>query len=339
MAGSYKIASFNSCNLSFNSSSEKLQYIAEIIKDENFSFDIVAVQEVLQEGKAWTGAGGQSSIESEINQRFLKYNLPGWECKYCKPSKENSRTKDNRGEGFFFMWKRSSFRLAEYKEPNSEKIKVFEPRIINELTYETKKEIPPMARMPMYARFVANNNSMIELRLINVHLYEGGYYGFGARQEEFWTVINEIYTGIQSLTYGTGVKPYTIVMGDYNLIINDELAYKAEILDKDSPYIESINVNDDGYKIITRQDLPTSLRDPFTDENGEEQMPEDPYKNNYDHFSYDMDRFDKNGIQVDVRRLTMEECIKRSPQKYKTKELEYRKIISDHVPIVMEITF
>lgn len=237
------------------------------------------------------------------------------------------------------MWKTSSFRLAEYKEPDSEEIKIFEPRIINELTYETKKEIPPMARMPMFARFVANNNSMIELRLINIHLYEGGYYGFGARQEEFWTVINEIYSGVQAASYGSGVKPYTIVMGDYNLIINDELAYKADILDRDSPYIEAINVNDDGDRILTQQEKPTSLRDPFVDENGEEQMPEDPYKNNYDHFSYDMDRFDSNGLQVDVRRLTMEECIKKSPKKYKTKELEYRKIISDHVPVVMEITF
>ncbi len=335
MAGSYKIASFNACNLSFHSSAEKLQYIAEIIKDENFSFDIVAVQEVLHEGRVWTGA----SVESEINQRFLKYNLPGWECKYCKPLKENSRTADNKGEGFFFMWKTSSFRLAEYKELNSEKIKVFEPRIINELTYETKKATPPMARMPMYARFVANNNSMIELRLINVHLYYGGNYGFAARQEEFWTVINEIYSGIQSASYGSGVKPYTIVMGDYNLIIGDEQACKDKILHKDSTYIKSINVNDDGYKIITRQKLPTSVKNPFIDENGEEQMPEDPYKNNYDHFSYDFDRFDTNGVQVDVRRLTIEECIKKSPQKYKTKELEYRKIISDHVPVVMEITF
>lgn len=68
-------------------------------------------------------------------------------------------------------------------------------------------------------------------------------------------------------------------------------------------------------------------------------MPDDPYKNNYDHFSYDMDRFKSNDVQVEVRRIDMDECIEEEPKKYETKELEYRKIVSDHVPVVMTITF
>lgn len=339
MGSSYIIGSFNACNLSFNSSKEKLEHIADIIKSEVFDFDIVGVQEVLSEGKAWGG----SSVESEINERFLKYNLPGWDCKYCKPTKENSRTSDNRGEGFFLLWKKKSFHLAEYKKIGDKEAKTFEPRIINELSddRDTPKELTQMARMPMYARLVANNNSSIEFRIINVHIFEGGkgQEGFKGRQEEFWTIINDIYSGVQGKSYGSGVKPYTIVLGDYNLILNDELAYRAEILEKYSPYIETISVNDDGNHIITRQTDPTSLRDPIVDENGEEKMPDEPYKNNYDHFSYDLDRFNSANVQVDIRRIDMEECISKTPKKYNTKRLEYRKNVSDHVPVIMKISF
>lgn len=335
MANEYKIASFNAWNLSFNASVDKLAYIADIIK--NGDFDIVGVQEVFTEGNTWGGA----SVESDINKRFLKYNLPGWECRYCKPSKENSRTADVRGEGFFLIWKTSSFKLAEYKEINNPEVRIFEPRIINELSNDTYKDIPPMARMPMYARFVATNNSQIELRIINVHLFEGGKTqdGFSGRQEEFWTTINEIYSGVQNRVYGAGVKPYTIILGDYNLIIDDDMAYKAAILDRFSPYIERVNTNDNGVNIITRQSKPSTISSPYIDEDGNEKMPDDPYKNNYDHFSYDMDRFKSNDVQVEVRRIDMDECIEEEPKKYETKELEYRKIVSDHVPVVMTITF
>lgn len=228
MANEYKIASFNAWNLSFNASVDKLAYIADIIK--NGDFDIVGVQEVFTEGNTWGGA----SVESDINKRFLKYNLPGWECRYCKPSKENSRTADVRGEGFFLIWKTSSFKLAEYKEINNPEVR---------------------------------------------------------------------------------------------------------ILDRFSPYIERVNTNDNGVNIITRQSKPSTISSPYIDEDGNEKMPDDPYKNNYDHFSYDMDRFKSNDVQVEVRRIDMDECIEEEPKKYETKELEYRKIVSDHVPVVMTITF
>ncbi len=334
MANNFKIGSFNACNLSNNSSTDKLSYIAEIIKNENF--DIIGIQEVLHEGKMWGGA----SVESEINSRFLKYNLPGWECRYCRPSRENSRTEDRRREGFFLIWKNDSFHLAEYKSINDKEKRVFEPRIINELSNDTPKALPPMARMPMYARFVANSNSSIELRIINVHFYNGiGQLGYSGRQEEFWATINEIYSGIQGRGYGSGVKPYTIVLGDYNLIINDALAYDPYGLNRYTPYIHMININSDGNRIITTQTEPTSLRDPRTDEYGQEKMPDDPYLNNFDHFSYDLDRFESTDVNVSVRRMTIEDCIKHSPRKFDTKALEYAKIISDHVPIIMEISF
>lgn len=333
MINVYKIASFNACTLSYRASTDKLTYISDIIK--NNDFDIVGVQEVFTEGNVWQGA----SVESDINRRFLKYNLPGWECKYCKPSKDNSRTADRRGEGFFIIWKTSSFRLAEYRDANMSEPKIFEPRIINEMSTDTYKEIPPMARMPMYARFVATKNNGIELRIINVHLYEGGNDSFKERQEEFWTTINEIYSGIQYRGYGSGIKPYTVVLGDYNLIINDEKANKANRLNRHSKYIEMLNVNDNGDNIITNQVEPTTIKQPMVDVDGNERMPDNPYNNNYDHFSYDINRFESNDVQVNVRRLTITECIRHKPRKYETKELEYRKIISDHVPIVMEIEF
>lgn len=47
-----KIASFNVCNLALGTS-EKLDYIAEIIN--NNDIDIIAMQEVLAEGRALTG--------------------------------------------------------------------------------------------------------------------------------------------------------------------------------------------------------------------------------------------------------------------------------------------
>ena len=68
----YKIGSFNLKNLGAtalgNGSERDLSRIAEIIRNEQF--DVVALQEVLSEGKAFTSSGVKRSILMELGHNW-----------------------------------------------------------------------------------------------------------------------------------------------------------------------------------------------------------------------------------------------------------------------------
>ena len=93
---SYKIASFNMRNFGNTAGSTRdLNKIAEIILDEEF--DIVALQEILSEGKGV--------------KRLLELALgPRWGIAV---STGISRTADNRDEQCAYIWNKQRFKFAE----------------------------------------------------------------------------------------------------------------------------------------------------------------------------------------------------------------------------------
>lgn len=86
-------------------------------------------------------------------------------------------------------------------------------------------------------------------------------------------------------------------------------------------------------KIKTVQDEKTTLKRRFDNDDQDADASAyagEGYANNYDHFSYDFDRFSR--IQIDVKRID-------AVATYCGGNFEtYFKTVSDHVPIVMEMS-
>ena len=155
----YKIASFNMKN--FGASSAKdFAKIAEIIEGEQF--DIVAMQEILSDGKGV--------------QRLIERELRGWDFKFASPKGSTDFeilkevvTKDKRSEGYVYLWNKQKFKLAEYSKLGKER--TFEPRIINSLSNDVSANCSFLARVPYYIRLQPKYGGFFELRLINIHIY------------------------------------------------------------------------------------------------------------------------------------------------------------------------
>ena len=143
---SYRIASFNVKNLS-GASGRDLDRIAAIINDNEI--DIVAMQEVLSEGKILTGIGlnsvsGQAKSYEKSLQRRLRGN---WRICWCDP-KTNAKNypylgEDSRGEGYAFLWNADKFEL-----PLDKKGKEILPRIWRNYRASKSSEIVRLNRDP-----------------------------------------------------------------------------------------------------------------------------------------------------------------------------------------------
>jgi hypothetical protein len=141
------------------------------------------------------------------------------------------------------------------------------------------------------------------------------------RKNELDILIRNIYSKENTWRYGNNLPAYTILLGDYNLNLKRKWT--------NSPYLEEVIVIEDNnytYKVRTVQDQLTTIK------NRSRLNPEEPvrgYANNYDHFSYDDDRF--SDLHPKVMRVD-------SVRDYCNDDFErHRKEISDHIPIVMEI--
>ena len=99
----YKIGSFNLRNLGLsamgNGNSRSLRTIARIIRDQGF--DVVALQEVLSQGKAFMS-------EDYAKKSILMELGPDWDFSWADAGSEN----DPRHEGFAFVWRKSKLRLS-----------------------------------------------------------------------------------------------------------------------------------------------------------------------------------------------------------------------------------
>lgn len=315
----FRIGSFNLRNIGLTAlsddNSRDIEKIAEIIRKEEF--DIVALQEVLSEGKA--------IYYDKFAEKTILWELgPDWNFAWAD-------AEDRRHEGYAFVWNTRRMRLSTVKLDDGTE-RTFNPRICN-----VKHGV--MFRKPYYARFTPQGtyaSISIEIRLLCIHTFHGEKDNADdrqIRQREIDTVLKEIYPQISDRVYKNDLPSYTIVLGDYNA----ELArpwHETLQRTKEAMYIPDVVVanNWDDMSIRTIQDQLTTLK-MTNPEDGKDDMEAvskgDIYAHNYDHFSHeDNDRYNE------VIRCWRVDAIR----KYENDDAyKYRREISDHIPIMLSI--
>ena len=344
---SYKIGSFNMRNIGTSALSKgndrNLQLIAKIIREENF--DVVALQEVLNEGKAFDNVLVETSPECNYFKKSILMELGGpneWGFRWAKASADPD-SKDKRVEGYAFLWNKKRLDLATTIIAGGSE-RTFNPRMCN----INKSDL---IRKPYYARFTPVNTieggPWIELRLLCIHTYWGkdDVASRLSRQKELEVLMTDVYPQISDRRYGqygNGRPAYTILLGDYNAELKiswKEEAHKEQNkkrIDKGKYplhrplYIDEITETTKwGEKrtIRTVQHEFTTLKSIDTDD----ELDEDGYAHDYDHFSYEEEQF--AGIYIKARRVdAVTKYCKRDFKKYHDQ-------VSDHIPIMMELTF
>lgn len=339
----YRIGSFNMRNIGFSALSESnernLEKIAEIIREEEF--DIVALQEVLSEGKAFNYS---SRFQREYAKKSILMELGGeqqWGFKWA-----DAEGGDSRGEGYAFLWNKKRMRLSTaLLDDGSER--EFNPQMIQQVKYSN------LVRKPYYARFTPQGtfaSSLFEIRLICIHTYFGpndDAFDREIRANEIDTILRQIYPQIADRVYKNDYPSYTIVLGDYNAELyrewHDQLARKRKPL-----YIRPVvtATNWDDMKIQTVQDQLTTLRHPQK-ENGENDLDvildlresgkSTIYAHNYDHFSYEAN--ERYNAIMNCTRINAVRKYYQDKQQLESHEAaeRYLKEVSDHVPIMLSI--
>lgn len=326
----YKIASFNVRNLSIDASKERLDNLAKIIRENDL--DIIAMQEVLSEGKILTGINLKSvSGQAKAYEHSLKKRLgDNWAICWRDPGSwaKNYMYDDSRGEGYAFIWNTNKFELM--KEDGNEIM----PRIYRDYKLRENNMLR-LIRDPCYGRFRVIGRKP-EIRLITTHIVYGkpsSWKGdadldIGAiqmRKSEFSILAGQIYPAIAQYhkDYETTV-PYTIILGDYNLNLKDSNVNKA-VLPDIMCYDEKgrgVPYNPTAYTTInTTQTELSSLKS-----EGE------GLSSNYDHFSYE-NRVNSIIEPGSVKTINIIDDMETESNKYE----QYRKVVSDHLPIVMTI--
>lgn len=340
---SYRIASFNLHNMGESSLSTNnprdIKTIARIIKEEKF--DVVALQEVLSEGKALESPG--------YTKKTLLMELGSdWDFSWAQTEREGS--KDTRNEGYAFVWNKRRIRLCSSKVSgfHGEYERVFYPRIYKSNTKDLK-------RFPFYGRFTPSGmigGTNVEFRLICVHTQFGDDTCRESRlnrTKEIETIIKEIYPQINDKRYGNPLVSYTVILGDYNaeLWTAESSVWQRQlkksrgeslpaILNAD-PEGNMVSERYDGRRIKTVQDQLTTLKTKIS-ETSVESFNTAGYSHNYDHFSYEEEQF--HGVHPRVKRVTdavNKYCRESDGGDYDSDFEKYYKTISDHIPIVMEI--
>ncbi len=331
----YKIGSFNVRNLSLGAGAKRdLDMIADIIRQ----FDIIALQEVLSEGKILQGISlNDVSGQAKAYEYSLKSRLgANWDMCWLDPKTESQwypyLGDDARGEGYAFLWRTDKFRC-----PVNAHGKEIRPRIYRQYKTDYSTGELRLIRDPGYGRFQLISMPNTEIRLITTHIIYSKpkddnlkkAVDHGAekmRQKEFEVLARQIYTRINDNHNDINcIVPYTIILGDYNLNLMKSGAgspYVRNLLVLDShnnviPTNEINNIDqNDQYRISTVQyDLST------VNEDG------DNYASNYDHFTYNTHAGEI--VRCAAHRLNVVEHV----GGFNT----YKEKISDHIPVVLEI--
>lgn len=332
----YRIGSFNLHNIGISAftNSRNLEKIAEIIR----TFDVVALQEVLSEGKIFTS----EDFPSNIAKRNILSYLGG--SKHWGFSWAYSGDESNRHEGYAFVWNKDRLDLPEIEAiKNGRKYnRKFYPQMI-------KLNHTDMKRQPYFARFSAvgkTGGSSFEIRLLCVHTYFGAdkFNDRKIRQQELDILLKDIYPQIEDRCYKGGLINYTVLLGDYNAELvttknrvgHEQLnSYRNAhgirlpmVMETDSEGF--VHSDQYGVDIKTVQDELTTLKKRYDELNDQEEFADRGFASSYDHFSYDEKRIGdviyKNPKRIDAVRQYCNDDFE-----------EYYKTISDHIPIVMEL--
>lgn len=329
---SYRIGSFNVHNMGQNTKDIKIKKIAEIIRTNNF--DIVALQEVFCQKQGiitkQSNANPISSLLYELGNDFVGQN--NWQAYFAAPP----QTRDAK-EGYAFLWN-SRIRLPKSKL-NDGTERIFYPRIFNQYKLDKSNRQMKLVRNPLYARFIPIGQPMMEFRIINTHIRFSRSAGIDSdntdvvelsdinmRRNEFDVLSKTIYPKVSDKIYSSNEEGkvgsfYTIMIGDYNLNLRRNWT--------NSPYFleEAFEISDRNgvpKKMRIYQDSLTTLKR-ITSENVQNYDNEQKFSNNFDHVTLDEERF-ASGTRYSIRPVHV----------VRTKFAEYRKNISDHIPIVME---
>ena len=320
MANTYRIGSFNMYKYSANTYKNK-EAISNIIKNNNI--DILAIQEIFSE---------------QALKNLLGYlNEEHWAGSWASPNSKSASA----AEGYAYIWNKDRISLSRNKSG-----KVFYPVIHNQYSYKDVNGISEkLIRNPFYGRFTLKSNEQIEIRLINTHIMFSKTRSINdsddhdtsddlpndvnMRKREFSILASGILPKIDNKDYDLRwneqdtrlIRPYTILLGDYNLNLKDSGA--------GYPYIEPLISWKDS---ITEKSIITIQNDKST---LKARRADNPHiaglKNNYDHFTYDENR----PIQVN-------RCWAADPMTDSSIPFDYDKYkdeISDHLMVIMEISF
>lgn len=315
----YRIASFNMRNFGLKAITNRdFNKIAEIIQQEKF--DIVAMQEILAEGKG---------VAALLKQAMG----PKWELAVSDISYDS----DPRGEQYAYIWNTKRVRPVETHVWG--RTRVFEPHILNSGNgNEIRVDCSRFVRIPYYARFEPVNGPFFEFRLINVHLYFGDntLSEIQKRQKEYKVLTEEVYPAISTLRkYGNNRPAVTIALGDYNLNIYRPRGEAEKWINKNTYLAEVYQYEDRNVsqKIETVQYELTTLKNKETDMTSDDNASDCGYSQNYDHFTLDTMYMNNTGIKYKYKRID-------AVRVYCEDDFGlYREKISDHIPIVIEINF
>jgi endonuclease/exonuclease/phosphatase family metal-dependent hydrolase len=309
---SYIIGSFNLQNFS-GKDRKDLDVIANIITTERL--DIIALQEVLR----------PEALNSLL--RRLPYY---WEGVQCSPrtSKEEAiydekgdistptiKRSSNTAKGYAFIW--NSRRVRECSRSG--------PQVFKQI------KNGELVRNPFYGRFTPSGlpgGAFFEIRLINVHLCSPAEPKAN-RLKEYSVATQEVYTRISKKRYGDNMPSYTIILGDYNMPItwcseaNNNFEGQIICTDQEEKTTLSTNINQ---QKESKKGILASL---LAKERQAPSQEQDPFANDYDHFSFDM--YELLDIELKIERINSVE------KYYQNDFVEYKKKVSDHVPIKMEI--
>lgn len=313
----YRIASFNLYKFSANTHKE-LNIIRRIIEENNI--DILAIQEIFS--------------KAALVNLLRELGVSHWDGRWASPDSKSVSA----AEGYAFVWNKDRIELSRSKSG-----KVFEPVIHNQYPHKDGAEL---IRNPFYGRFIVKDNRMIELRLINTHImfslnreendsddHDSSLGKVGAvtmRKREFNILASKILPKLDDKVYDYQWKevdnicrrPYTILLGDYNLNLRESGVKDTFI---DNPLIVIRDANAEKRIVTVQKDL-TTLRAKTT-----EHPFIDGYKNNFDHFTYDSNR------PIETKCWAVD--IPNAPSYYGGDYEKYKKDISDHLMIIMELNF
>lgn len=311
----YRIGSFNMFKFSFRSDNEikkDMDLIACIIYEQQF--DIIALQEVFSK-----------------NAMDLLIKLLGehrWQGVWDSPNSYSSIA----AEGYAYIWDKTKIRLSTTYLPDGSS-RIFRPHIYNQYRVDKSIGQRQLIRNPYYARFEPVNGAFCEFRLINVHIMfaksntTSDILDVGAvslRRREFDILTKSLYLSIADKVYGNNKPSYTIILGDYNLNLPTSGA-KSSFLN------EIVEVDNGGKirKLVTVQNELTTLKASSNDDLNDKFSIPSYWANNFDHFTYDYDRFEGLGINTGRINTVQQYC----GDDYSL----HRKIVSDHVPVALDI--
>lgn len=307
-----RIGSLNCLNFGLGSSGKKdIDLMRRIILEEKF--DIVALQEMK----------GPLALAQLMNK------LPNYW----------NGVSESEVNDYAYIWNTKRVELAHTKLDNGQ-IRVFKPHIYKQYKLDKSKGELPIKREPFYARFftVIPGLPRFEIRVINTHIrFSKGNDGKenvvqigekALRKNEFGVLVNSIYSRISDKCYGkqdgegSAITAYTVLLGDYNLNLPSSGV--------GAPYVDEIyTVNcgkRDDKSVVTLQSERTTLKKVSETEDNDQTV----YASNYDHFSFDKNRF--NGTKYSVERIdSVTKYCDNNPEKHTEK-------ISDHVPIKMTLS-